>query len=104
VTAIDWQQIFAERLLRGEPTVVTSWELGDADIILATRVPQACPTCGGSGIKMFPAPILGVDCPDCPTVAKLLAIGAAVMTLDEDSFSSEPFWYDIIDRLRAVEP
>jgi hypothetical protein len=42
---------------------------------------------------------MGHDCPDCPTVAKLLAIGAAVMTAKKSSVSS---WMHPEDREQAL--
>lgn len=85
---------------------------------LAAKVPKLCQACGGSGY-VVESHILGENvnpCPDCPTIAKLLAIGAAVMT---DGFelpaprgyahqlSQAGFAYGVemaVAHLRAVQP
>lgn len=50
---------------------------------LDAKVPDLCQTCGGT--KRVATPGTSVDyvgCPDCPTIAQLLAIGAAVMSAE----------------------
>jgi hypothetical protein len=46
--------------------------------VLAAKVVQLCTACGGS-ILHDQVALRDIGCPDCPTIAKLLAIGAAVM-------------------------
>jgi hypothetical protein len=114
MTAIDWQQVFrdapADGWLCASPFPST---------LLAIRVPQACPTCDGSGIRRYTDYLNGYivgatePCPDCPTVAKLLAIGAAVMhgidgsPPDANHVNQDWWiegWEDAQIALRAVEP
>lgn len=68
---------------------------------LDARVPALCQTCNGKGTVPGPAD-LPFTCPDCPTIGKLLAIGAAVMACPAD----EPFaeWREHLRILRAVQP
>jgi hypothetical protein len=121
MTAIDWHEIIAVATDRDEWVYGHSPDHDEvADCVLAARVPQACPTCEGSGhlgpATGSPQRDYGRACPDCPTVAKLLAIGAAVMT---DAIPAQPGfmppqgqawgwyiegWNDATAALRAVEP
>jgi len=62
-----------------------AWGGGDPDTViayaLAASVPQLCQTCEGQGVVFCAdADDIGDACDDCPTVERLLAIGAAVMT------------------------
>ena len=77
---IDWCSIFNNS--------GTYWSHDYTDVMTA-KVPAACNTCKGTGIES------GIDmhgdsdfwdCPDCPTIAKLLAIGTAVMTAQDDGY------------------
>ncbi len=54
----------------------SAWQV-EARTALAAKVPELCQTCDGFGCSVI---IEDGDCPDCPTIAHLLAIGAAVMT------------------------
>lgn len=68
--------------------------------VLATKVPEACKVCGGAG-RICAHSTLGMQvrhvvdcgtyrmCDQCPTVAKLLAIGVAVMTAEVNDWSVE---------------
>lgn len=52
----------------------------EADDVLATRIPQACQTCKGSGTECVKAysdgvPMIERPCPDCPTILTLLLYG-----------------------------
>lgn len=52
-----------------------------ANHALATRVPALCPTCDGTTVTHNERhEWADISCPDCPTIGRLLAIGAAVMT------------------------
>lgn len=88
---------------------------------LAAKVPQLCQTCGGTQRIAapegrgdgLPDPGWCAPCPDCPTIARLLAIGAAVMTatlersewvaLDGDKDLTRVAG-TLLARLRAVQP
>ena len=93
------------------------------DAQLAAKVPELCQTCEGYGLVAKPlrpgAQALSVtheDCPDCPTIGQLLAIGAAVMSarveIDDYTVAVEAegrTWHPshaitLLDRLRAVQP
>ena len=84
---------------------------------LAAKVPELCPTCGGSGhTEAIRSPRTPDDCTcsDAPTIAKLLAIGVAVMTkcaeFDDCAWTAEQVkrcefgTHPIIAGLRAVQP
>ena len=96
-----------------------------ADAILAARYPAACPVCLGKGEVIGPLIPPGPGhwtavCMVCPTIGKLLEVGAAVMRcktqwagiaegarlqVDAPGFSSHVLYAtDLIDHLRAVEP
>jgi hypothetical protein len=120
MTAIDWQQIIVDGLQisaeYGDP-----WDYNVTGNVATLRVPQACPTCdvcrnGGYTDEVGEFVSISNPCPDCPTVAKLLAIGAAVMT---DAIPAQPGftppqgqawdwyiegWNDATAALRAVDP
>jgi hypothetical protein len=116
VTAIDWQQIGRDAVRRGDEAyweqvrkatathdlelIPKHWDLW-SDTFLAARVPQACPTCEGAGEWVYD--MERVVCDHCPTVAKLLAIGAAVMTWEPHVVAAGEslLWQT---SLRAVEP
>jgi hypothetical protein len=118
MTAIDWEQIIGKgvnesfwRMGGGGGPSQAETNTGDLQVahdVLATRVPQACPTCEGDGNRRSECGAYRPGaCPDCPTVAKLLAIGAAVMGFDELPQSSDAYsdgWNDCLIALRAVEP
>ncbi len=75
--------------------------------VLAAEVPELCPTCGGRGwevcsVNKYGEPDGAAECLDCPTIAKLLAIGAAVMSADMDDQSTMVRLF--LDHLRAVQP
>lgn len=85
--------------------------------VLAATVPALCGTCGGTaGMEEgCPRCSLGIcsahqPCLYCPTIAKLLAVGAAVMTLDlsGDEGHISPTHINaqqaLVDYLRAVQP
>lgn len=67
----------------------------DVHLLLAARIPDLCPDCEGSGYtkKRF---LRGVvddwDCdhPNAPTIGRLLAIGEAVWTADDEG---RPYHY-----------
>jgi hypothetical protein len=122
MTVIDWQPLIAHavdnaywHMAGGHGPSDETPDAGDMQVayeFLATRVPQACPTCKGLGCTC-PGYCERADdhvCPDCPTVAKLLAIGAAVMTAPTwvaDDWSLRAWtdgWNTAHGRLRAVEP
>ena len=97
-----------------------------ADALLAAKVPELCRTCGGDGLvpQCHPehdaqgedcgCPANFMPCPDCPTIATLLAIGAAVMTArmlrDSQRYRTEclgrrdAYSDDLLARLQSVEP
>lgn len=129
MSAIDWKEIVGgavqvsdddywsavkrviyDRDLYAIPKHWTVW----ASAALATRVPQACQTCEGDGIRRSECGAYRPGaCPDCPTVAKLLAIGAAVMHGIDGSPPNANHvnqdwwiegWEDAQVALRAVEP
>jgi len=52
-----------------------------AGSVLAAKVPELCLTCGGERDGAHGNIVAG-DCPDCPTIGHLLAIGAAVMAAE----------------------
>lgn len=87
------------------------------DAQLAAKVPELCQTCEGYGLVAKPlrpgAQALSVthaDCPGCPTIGQLLAIGAAVVagpgapSLQELGWTFEDGWAAAIAHLRAVQP
>ena len=84
------------------------WKI-TADGVLAAKVPELCLACKGLGCTC-PGYCERTDdhvCPDCPTIAKLLAIGAAVMTdhgLDEPMGDYAHGWNHLLADLRAVQP
>jgi hypothetical protein len=98
---IDWQEIIKANI---DATAATQAGLVSLQSAIATRVPQACSTCDG-----FPE---GCGCPHCPTVGKLLAIGAAVMGArvrdDDGSVQIGPlrlaYAESLLNTLQAVEP
>jgi hypothetical protein len=121
MTAIDWQQIIGDgvnesfwRIAGGGGPSQEETNTGDLQVaydVLAARVPQACPTCdvcrnGGYTDEVGEFVSISNPCPDCPTVAKLLAIGAAVMTWPEPDrrFYYEQGQGELLDHMRAVEP
>ena len=84
------------------------------DLQLAARVPALCTTCGGTTVTHNERhEWADIQCPDCPTIGRLLAIGAAVMTAE----SSEDGWVvqlpgqlatnfsvPLLTQLREVQP
>jgi hypothetical protein len=112
VTAIDWQTLIATEDMNSSGNVNPNdwpWFLEQAALLLATTVPQACPTCLGVGMLRFTSDKGWTDpCTDCPTVAKLLAIGAAVMAWQQEEPGPRKAYrvarHILIDELRAVEP
>jgi hypothetical protein len=98
--------------------------LSDAKAVLAAKVPDLCPDCHDdpgfdgmvwSGAVDYSGERYYIDCdhPDAPSIGKLLAIGAAVMTatvneadyvfLDEPIMKSKASAYGLLEVLRAVE-
>ena len=77
MSGVDWRAALGD-------VVVLGAQINPIPLILATRVPQLCQTCEGSGKVRNQAwmtrGVVWTDCPDCPTVERLLAIGAAVWT------------------------
>ena len=94
-------------------------DTGDQQVawtILTARYPAACTTCKGTGATLGLATDAQswkvITCLDCPTIGKLIAVGAAVMTWTSEAFypSTEGLQdayieggNDVIDHLRAVE-
>ena len=87
MSAPDFAAILAATLadVTGEPSRMFDIECTE---MLAARVPELCQTCKGYGLVAKPlrpgAQALSVtheDCPDCPTIGQLLAIGAAVVAV-----------------------
>lgn len=87
---------------------------------LATKVPELCQVCGGTGERHYEwGGKAGTfdPCPDCPTIARLLAIGVAVMSgrveLPAVTFGGTPNWQQqdrhdgaawLLAELREVQP
>ena len=91
MSAPDFAAILAATLadVTGEPSRMFDIECTE---MLAARVPELCQTCKGYGLVAKPlrpgAQALSVthaDCPGCPTIGQLLAIGTAVMTARMES-------------------
>ena len=122
MSAPDFAAILAATLadVTGEPSRMFDIECTE---MLAARVPELCQTCKGYGLVAKPlrpgAQALSVtheDCPGCPTIGQLLAIGAAVMSarveIDDYTVAVEAegrTWHPshaitLLDRLRAVQP
>jgi hypothetical protein len=96
VNGVDWQTLIDRELFE---QFEGSGELPCARDLLATRVPQLCEWCEGRGwLDDLDNDGATVPCPDCPTVERLLAIGAAVM--------DPQLWLDdaILEWLRSVTP
>ena len=85
--------------------------------IFASRIPQACQTCKGSGVECVKAysdgvPMIERPCPDCPTIATLLLWGwnvaKAKRTIHHngyaDSISHAQGWNACLAALREVMP
>ena len=86
--------------------------------ILAARYPAACPICLGKGEVIGPLIPPGpghwtAECLVCPTIGKLLEVGAAVMTWTSEAFYPSIWGLQdayieggnaVIDHLRRVEP
>lgn len=80
---------------------------------LTDKRPDLCPTCDGASMvrNRSRSGDTHIDCPDCPTIGRLLAIGAAVMT---GAINGQPFDFDrssyrqgiddCLAELRAVQP
>ena len=85
-------------------------DYASADAILTLPVPELCPTCVGNGWIVVGQSMGGPygeqnQCPDCPTFAKLLTIGAEVwpVWLAKKHHTHEV--YHAVERaVRAVKP
>lgn len=55
----------------------------DVHLLLATKVPDLCPDCKGTGSTDLNS-TYDCTCPNAPTIARLLAIGEAVWTAEQD--------------------
>jgi len=105
-------------IIDGEINDYIDWDVpGNAADILAAKVPELCRECEGTGLDYSGNVNHPTECQDCPTIAKLLAIGAAVMSADEANPDSAPSWYvagepfmwaagfdAATSRLRSVQP
>ena len=109
---------------------INDWDAhANARMVLAAKVSELCRACGGGGLvpQCHPehdaqgedcgCPANFMPCPDCPTIAKLLAIGAAVMSAERRTdptfdtgtwgtvINGEFVWSaDTLEALRAVQP
>lgn len=106
-----FENSLANTLQQQWPNTITRRDAADVTVTaqLATRVPELCATCTAGTTRKC--------CPDCPTIGKLLAIGAAVMSrkIDTESPSFDGYslgmvedWTDganwMLAALRTVQP
>ncbi len=107
MSGVDWLALFSR-----DGWGYTGQDRETSDRILATRVPQLCQTCGGSGRVACPGPSflepktkmqrdalgmregidycygmhMGHDCPHCPTVERVLNVGAQTLRSTYDTW------------------
>lgn len=83
-----WLSMRCMMLRRGNPSMSgpspmdEHWAKELTTEALAVKVPELCQTCEDGVIDVSLPPHATprmMECPDCPTIAKLLAIGAEVM-------------------------
>ena len=69
--------------------------LASADFILATHIPNLCPDCQGTGngMLLYGMPDACIH-PNAPTIARLLAIGEAAWTAEDEG---KPYHYVHMD-------
>ena len=77
----------------------------DGPEMLAAQVPELCAVCAGSVMAAAERERYGFwdSCPDCPTIVRLLAIGAAVWT-GADNYDESACFQATCVALRAVQP
>ena len=114
MSAPDFAAIIAPRQTFTASDGVAGIRIREASELLAARVPALCTTCGGTTVTHNERhEWADIQCPDCPTIGRLLAIGAAVMTAE----SSEDGWVvqlpgqlatnfsvPLLTQLREVQP